>query len=282
MHGSVGTRANAQQARNGITLNPRFLQTETNVPRHLNQTRHPHAERRREVRLERGRGDPRVVPMQNVRHSQSGNGRQNERRVPSQLNQTRDPDVESGREVPQCCCCSMLGDNIAQDQSTYGKCCKTFLYGTLVAFAYLLSVIFLLAICPIVVVFTIIIYSAVLAATYLIALKHCQYTSITFYWSKIQKYFKKCSDLLCVWFNYFDKQWNCHGCRTCHNILYYVIFYFVITIGIVCSMPLFLVSFLLGVIFSLAYLFFFLILWIFLPVDCEIVQYFAMCRYCHS
>ena len=120
-------------------LNPRFLRhTKGWAPLQLNETRYPNEERS-DVHFMRGH--------RNTSSSQSENGRS----VSVQFYQDRDPDAERQSKVHQCSCCSMLGDSIEHDQSRYGKCCKTYFYGSLVTFVYVLSVIFLLVTCPIVV-----------------------------------------------------------------------------------------------------------------------------------
>ena len=159
--------------------------------------------------------------MQNVPSSKDENGR-------ALLERNSD----AGSQIPQCF--SMLEDE--QEQSKCGKRCDTFLYGTFVAFVYVLSVIFLLATFPIVAVYIIIMYSVISTARnlYLMA-AYNKWFDMCYYNTALEKKMKKGRDRLYAWFNYFDKQCECLGCKKCLNVLYYVLFYFVMPIGIVCS-----------------------------------------------
>ena len=100
-------------------------------------------------------------------------------------------DAESGSEEPiRCFCCSSeTEENVDQDQSQCGRCYKRFLSilkGIFITFIYLISIVILLAICPIILLFTILISSL-----YLTVANVCipfQSGDIDDVW----KYFKKC------------------------------------------------------------------------------------------
>ena len=222
VHGDVATRANLEHSKDGIVLNPRFLP------------------------------DTRVTTQADNTGQQGGET--------NDENTQRARDAESGNEGHKCCCCccccccSESEDNVAQDQSQgqsqCGRCCKVFLSvikGLLMTINYLISVVLLLAVCPLVVVFTILMSSLYFTAANVCIpfqsrdvddvwkyFKNCKY--------RIERIFGKCRDLLYSWFNYYDRVCNCQGCgKFCHGF-YLVILYFVLTIifiiGIVGSLSL--------------------------------------------
>ena len=225
VHGQVGNRVNVEGSKDGIVLNPRFL-PDASVTTQANNT------------------------------GQQGRERNNA----EDENAQRARDAESGNEGHKCscccfCCCSSESeDNVVQDQSQgqsqCRRCCKVFLSvikGIFMTFVYLISVVLLLAMCPIVVVFTIVISSLYFtAANVCIPLRSLDVNDVWKYFKnckhRIERIFKKCRDLLYNWFNYYDQQCHCQGCKKwCHGF-YLVILYFVLTIifiiGIVGSLSL--------------------------------------------
>ena len=205
VHGGVGTRANAQHAKDGIMLNPRFLFEASATPQADNS---------------------------GLAQGEERNGIMNENAPPVR-------DAESGSE-----------ENVGQGQSQCGRCCKRFLSilkGIFMTFIYVISVVILLAICPIILVFTILISSLYFtAANVCIPFRSHDIDDVWEYFKKckhrIESIFKKCRDYLYRWFNYYDRHFDCQGCKKFCNGFYLFILYFVLTIifiiGIVGSLSL--------------------------------------------
>ena len=118
------------------------------------------------------------------------------------------------------------------------------------AFVYLLSTIILLAICPIPIVFTIVIFSVVFGGLVLCAgiewYEKCRHG--------LEALFVRFGNFLYIWFSYFDTQCGCHGCKKCLHVLTYLIFCFVFTIGFACSIIPILVCIALLVAYYIVYL----------------------------
>ena len=241
VHGGVGTRANAQRAKDGIMLNPRLL-LDTNVTPQADTRGRPQGEER--------------------------SGIINENAPP-------DRDAENGSEErKRCCCCccccyccSESEDNVGQGQSQCGRCCKRFLSilkGLFMTLIYVISVVILLAICPIILVFTILISSLYFtAANVCIPFHGFNIDDVWEYFKKckhrIESIFIKCRDYLYSWFNYYDRQCDCQGCKKFCNGFYLVILYFVLTIifiiGIVGSLSLLIAGIAVILVLACLYLF---------------------------
>ena len=125
-----------------------------------------------------------------------------------------------------------------QDQSQCGRCYKRFLSilkGIFMTFIYLISIVILLAICPIILVFTILISSLYLtAANVCLPFQSGDIDDVWKYFKKckeiIENIFKKIRDFLYNWFNYYDRHFVCQGCQKFCNGFYLVLLYFVLTI----------------------------------------------------
>ena len=198
----------------GLWLAGDFHQRLQTLPRatRASNTQHSQAPYSVQMDMARGHGDTTSVDMQNVPPSQDINGRT----LP-------EGNSEAGSEIHQCF--SMLED-IEQEPSKCCRCCKTFFYGTKMAFVYVLSVIFLLAACLLVVLYVIIMYSVPSTARNLyVMVRYNKCFDMCYYNRKLEKKIKKGRDRLYAWFNYFDKQYKCLECKTCLNILTYVFFF---------------------------------------------------------